>query len=113
MQRVENFESSLKMFASMGPSLQLLELEAATLQKKIREQELLLEQTGRTKRNEVDDLKRIGDEIKLFEVKCANWLKMRDNMLSMGYNIVRDTYNDSARPEHQVGAVAPPGGVGG
>jgi hypothetical protein len=104
VQRTGNFDASLKMFASLAPSLQLLQNESAQYKTKIRELEQILENTGRARRADVEELARITGEIKSAEAQYSQSLKMRDNILLMGYNIVRDTYNDSAKADSLVDA---------
>ena len=98
MQRVEAFEASLKMFASLSPALNVMHTEMAVYKNRVKELEQVLEQTGRTKRADVDEIKRIGDDIKTHDDKHARVQQMHDHVLTMAYNIVRDTYNDAAKP---------------
>jgi hypothetical protein len=96
MKRVEAFEASLKMFSSLGPALNVLHSEISVYKNRVKELEQVLEQTGRTKRAEVDEIQRINDEIKLNEAKKLKLQQMHIDVLTMAYNIVRDTYNDAA-----------------
>ncbi len=106
-QRVVAMNASLQTFSHLIPALKLLQDEADQYRKTVRELEQTLEQTGRTSRSDVQELTRITAEIQATERKHADSVRMRENVLRMGYNVVRDTYNESARPESCVDAAVP------
>jgi hypothetical protein len=103
-QRVTGFDASLKMFSGLAPALQILQDESVAQKAKIRELEAVLESIGRTKRGDIEQSNRIVEEIKTTEYNYYQSLQMRNNMLSMGYKIVRDVYNDSAKPDSLIDA---------